>query len=343
MAILFGGRSEEHPVSLKSAREVARHLDLDRYQPYWVGITRAGAWRLCDGPATDLDRDGLRPVMLSLDPEIGGLVVLGGEPEVMPLDLIFPVLHGRGGEDGSIQGLVAASGIPAIGCDTSGSILAFDKSLTYLVAQAAGVRTPTFRVLEADDEVDAASIEYPAFVKPARSGSSFGVSRVHDGGELAAAVETARAFDSKVLIETAVIGEEIGCAILGNGSELTLGALDRVAMSHGFFRIHQESNPEAGSENAEFIVPADISPEAAEAVRAVARTVYRALGCRGLARVDLFLRGDGAVVLNEVNTMPGLTSYSRFPRMMAAAGLSLTEVIDRLVELAMADAQERSR
>jgi D-alanine--(R)-lactate ligase len=336
MAILFGGRSEEHPISVKSAREVDRQIDLDRYEPYWIGITTTGAWRLCDGPSPDFDRDDLPSVMLAPDPELGGLLVVRDEPEIIPLDLIFPVLHGRGGEDGSIQGLVAASGIPAIGCDTASSVLAFDKSLTYLVAHAAGVRTPAFRVIETGDDVDADSIDYPVFVKPARSGSSFGVSRVRHPDELLAAIETARAFDSKVLIETAVIGSEIGCAILGNGSELTLGELDRVAMTHGFFRIHQETNPEAGSENAEFIVPADISPENADAVRAAARTVYRALGCRGLARVDLFLQADGSVVLNEVNTMPGLTSYSRYPRMMAAAGLPLTDVIDRLADLALA-------
>jgi len=261
--------------------------------------------------------------------------VLRAAPDIIPIDLVFPVLHGRGGEDGSIQGLLAASGIPSIGCGTASSVLAFDKALSYLVAQSAGVATPAFRSVGPDEQVDAELIDYPVFVKPARSGSSFGVTRVDSGDELAGAIDAARAFDSKVLIEQAVIGEEIGCAILGNDAELTLGELDRVAMTHGFFRIHQESNPESGSENARFIVPADISPEAAEAVRAVARTVYRALGCRGLARVDLFLQADGSVVLNEINTMPGLTSYSRYPRMMAAAGLSPADLIDRLVELAL--------
>ena len=153
-------------------------------------------------------------------------------------------------------------------------------------------------------------------------------------------MEAARQYDSKVLIEEAVVGSEVGCAILGNDTELIAGEPDRVSLSHGFFRIHQESEPERGSENATFIVPADISTEARELVRETAKTLYRALGCKGLARVDLFLKEDGTVVLNEVNTLPGLTSYSRYPRMMAAAGLSLGEVIDRIVSLALA---ERSR
>jgi D-alanine--(R)-lactate ligase len=148
-------------------------------------------------------------------------------------------------------------------------------------------------------------------------------------------VETARQYDSKVLIEEAVVGSEVGCAILGDDRELVAGEPDRIALSHGFFKIHQEDQPELGSENATFIVPADISEEARALVHETAKALYRALGCRGLARVDMFLKEDGTVVLNEVNTLPGMTSYSRYPRMMAAAGLPLPDVIDRLVSLAL--------
>ena len=149
-------------------------------------------------------------------------------------------------------------------------------------------------------------------------------------------MEIARQFDSKVLIEEAVVGSEVGCAILGNGTDLIAGEVDRVALSHGFFRIHQESKPESGSENSAFIVPADISAESRSLVQETAKAIYRALGCRGLSRVDLFLKEDGTVVLNEINTLPGMTSYSRYPRMMAAAGLPPAEVIDRVVSLALA-------
>ena len=153
--------------------------------------------------------------------------------------------------------------------------------------------------------------------------------------KLQSAVEAASQYDSKVLIEEAVVGSEVGCAILGNGTELTAGEVDRVALSHGFFRIHQEKEPESGSDNATFIVPADISAQARVLVQETAKALYRVLGCRGLARVDLFLKEDGTVFLNEVNTLPGLTSYSRYPRMMAAGGLPLSEVIDRIVSLAL--------
>jgi D-alanine--(R)-lactate ligase len=245
------------------------------------------------------------------------------------------VLHGRLGEDGAMQGLLELSGIPYVGCDVPSSALCMDKSLAYVVAGSAGIATPKFWTVAAGENIDTESLTYPVFVKPARSGSSFGVSKVSRKEELHSAVETARHYDAKVLIEEAVVGSEIGCAILGNDLDLVAGEVDRIALSHGFFRIHQEDEPESGSENSTAIVPADI-PEASRArVQETAKAVYRALGCKGLARVDLFLTEDGQVVLNEVNTLPGMTSYSRYPRMMAAADLPLAEVLDRLVSLAL--------
>ncbi|WP_439657365.1 D-alanine--D-alanine ligase family protein [Lentzea sp. HUAS TT2] len=322
IGIIFGGSFEEHPVSVKSAGEVARSLDPSRYDPSWIKITRGGDWRLCTGPDSG---DG-RPVVLSP----GGLLVLGdGRFETIGLDVVFPVLHGRQGEDGAIQGLLELSGIPYIGCDVQSSALCMDKSLTYVVTGSAGVATPNFWTGTPD------SPAYPVFVKPARSGSSFGVTKVSTEDELHVALEVARQYDSKVVIEEAVEGGEIGCSILGTGDDLVVGELDRVALTHGFFRIHQEDAPETGSDNSTFIVPADIPAEHRALVQETAKVVYRALGCSGLARVDMFLTPEGKVVLNEVNTMPGLTSYSRYPRMMAAAGLSLGDVIDRLVSLAL--------
>lgn len=336
VGIVFGGRSEEHPVSVKSAREIAGNLDLDKYEPLYIGITRSGDWRLCDGPDVGWEDRGGRPVVLSPDRDVHGLLVLEGEGYTrIRLDLVLPVLHGRLGEDGALQGLLELSGVPYVGCDVQSSALCMDKSLTYLVARSAGIATPDFWTVAADDNIDPDSLTYPVFVKPARSGSSFGVSRVSRQEELPNAVETARQYDSKVLIEGAVVGDEIGCAVLGNDADLVTGEVDRIALSHGFFRIHQESDPETGSENSVAIVPADISEGSRSLAQETAKAVYRALGCRGLSRVDMFLKEDGTVVLNEVNTLPGMTSYSRYPRMMAAAGLPLTEVIDQLVSLAL--------
>lgn len=337
IAILFGGRSEEHPVAVRSARQVLGHLDPERYDPVLVGITRDGRWRrVADAEPGWEDGPG-DPVVLAPDPSVGGLLVRGAAgDEIVPLDVVLPVLHGRFGEDGAVQGLLELAGIPYVGCGIAASALAMDKSLTYVVAAGAGIRTPSYRVLEAGEEPDPDAFAYPVFVKPARSGSSFGVSKVAGPAELAGALAAARRYDAKVLVEDAVAGTEVGCAVLGSGAGTTLGEVDRIGLSSGFFRIHQEEAPEQGSDNATVTVPADISATARRRVRETALATYRALGCRGLARVDLFLLDDDRVVLNEVNTFPGLTSYSRYPRMMQAVGLSLADVIDRLVAEAVA-------
>jgi D-alanine--(R)-lactate ligase len=211
-----------------------------------------------------------------------------------------------------------------------------DKSLAYIVAGSAGIATPNFWAVKANENIDPDRLTYPVFVKPARSGSSFGVSKVSRKEELPGAMKIARQYDSKVLIEEAVVGSEVGCAVLGNDPDLIVGEVDRIALSHGFFRIHQENDPESGSENSTPIVPADISAESRSLVQETAKAIYRALGCRGISRVDMFLTEDGNVVLNEVNTLPGMTSYSRYPRMMAAAGLPLADVIDRMLSLTLA-------
>jgi D-alanine--(R)-lactate ligase len=336
IGIIFGGCSEEHPISIKSAQEVAQHLDAEKYEPFYIGITKSGAWKLCDGPDADWENGSCRPVVLSPDRSVHGLLVLEqGQYEAISLDLVLPVLHGKLGEDGAIQGLLELSGIPYVGCDVQSSALCMDKSLAYIVARSAGIATPNFWTVAANENIDPDQLAYPVFVKPARSGSSFGVSKVSRKEELLSAVETARQYDSKVLIEEAVVGSEVGCAILGNDLDLTAGEADQITLSHGFFKIHQESEPESGSENSTVTVPADISAESRSLVQETAKAIYRALGCRGLSRVDMFLKEDGTVVLNEVNTLPGMTSYSRYPRMMAAAGLPLAEVINRVVSLAL--------
>ncbi|HEX6462568.1 MAG TPA: D-alanine--(R)-lactate ligase [Candidatus Saccharimonadales bacterium] len=336
IGIMFGGYAEEHPVSVKSARQVAKHLDTEKYEPYWIGITKDGAWMLCDGPSENWEDGNARSVTLSPDRDVHGLLVLEeGKYETIRLDVVLPVLHGRLGEGGAMQGLLELSGVPYVGCDIQSSALCMDKSLAYTVVKSAGIATPNFWVIMPGDEVDPGQFTYPIFVKPARSGSSFGVNKVSQKEELPGALEAARQYDTKVLIEEAVVGSEVGCAVLGNGLDLTVGEVDQIRLSHGFFKIHQEDNPESGSENSSIIVPADIPTEARSRVQQTAKAIYSALGCGGLARVDTFLLEDGTVMLNEVNTLPGLTSYSRYPRMMEAAGMSFAEMIDRWVSLAL--------
>ncbi|MBE7719873.1 D-alanine--(R)-lactate ligase [Lacrimispora indolis] len=335
VAILFGGCSEEHDVSVKSAMEIAANIDTEKYQPIYIGITKSGAWKLCEKPCTEWEELSCCSAILSPDKEMHGLIVNRNHKyEIQPVDVVFPVLHGKWGEDGSIQGLFELSGLPYVGCDIQSSAVCMDKSLAYILVKNAGIPVPEFQMIRKNDRPAADKFSYPVFVKPARSGSSFGVNKVNNAEELDAAIEAAGQYDTKILVEQAVLGCEAGCAVLGEGSRLIVGEVDQIRLRHGIFRIHQEAQPEKGSENAMLTVPADLPPEVRERIRETAKKIYGALGCRGLARVDLFLQEDGRIVLNEVNTLPGFTSYSRYPRMMAAAGITLPQLIDRLIELA---------
>jgi D-alanine--(R)-lactate ligase len=337
IAILFGGSSEEHDVSVKSAMEIATSIDTQKYEPIYVGITKSGVWKMCEQPSAEWEEGTCRRAVISPDRETHGLLVAeDGQHRPVHIDAVFPVLHGKTGEDGAVQGLLELSGIPYVGCDIQSSATCMDKSLAYIVARSAGIDTPEFWVLNCADIAVPDALAYPVFVKPARSGSSFGVTKVECAEALDTALTAARRYDSKVLIEQAVRGTEVGCAVLGNGSELIVGAVDQIELLHGIFRIHQEAEPEKGSENAVITVPADLPGATRDEIREAAMSIYVALGCEGLARVDMFLQADGRVVLNEVNTLPGFTAYSRYPRMMAAAGMSLSEVIDRCISLSMA-------
>ncbi|MCM1104480.1 MAG: D-alanine--(R)-lactate ligase [Clostridium sp.] len=336
IAILFGGCSEEHDVSVKSASEIAKQIDLCKYEPFYIGITRAGRWLACERPCPDWETDDCFPAFISPDRATHGLILTGdGGRQTLRMDAVFPVLHGKTGEDGAIQGLLELSGIPYVGCGICASALCMDKSLAYMTVRSAGIATPEFYVLPLNAPAAEDGFAYPVFVKPARSGSSFGVSKVFNKNELRAAIETAGRYDDKILIEQAISGTEIGCAVLEHDHTLITGELDQITLSHGIFRIHQETAPENGSENAAFTVPAAIPQDKQLELKETAKTIYRVLGCSGLARVDLFLCDDGSIVLNEVNTLPGFTSYSRYPRMMNAAGISVSEIIDCLISSAL--------
>src|SRR5918996_2925012 len=212
VGIVLGGCSEEHPISVKSAREVAKHLDADKYEPFYIGITKSGAWKLCDGPDANWENGTGRPAVLSPDRDVRGLLVLEqGQYETIGLDVVLPVLHGKLGEDGAMQGLLELSGIPYVGCDVQSSALCMDKPLAYIVARSAGIATPDFWTVAANEDIDDDRLVDPVFVKPARSGSSFGVSKVSQKAALLPAVQTARQYDSKVVIEEAVDGSEVGC------------------------------------------------------------------------------------------------------------------------------------
>lgn len=326
--VLFGGMAEEHDISIKSAKQLAGWMNPQKYSARFVYITRDGYWRYVSSPDSNLNVGKL--VTFSVNRAKKGLLCLD-DNSMIPIDVVFPMLHGHYGEDGAIQGLLDLSGIPYVGCDVTASAICMDKSLTYLAAMQADVRVPRFRVIRETDVIHTKGLIYPVFVKPTSSGSSFGVTKVSCEAELQQAVDNASKYGSSVLIEEAISGKEVGCSVLGSGDHIVTGEIDQIELSGGFFRVHQEKQPEKGSENAVIHVPANVSKELRFRVAETAKRLYRAIGCRGLARVDMFLLDNGTIILNEINTMPGFTSYSRYPRMMEAAGIPMREVVDRLI------------
>ena len=329
--IVFGGCSTEHEVSCQSARAVVDSLRRERYVPVIVGITRAGRWLYCgDEPDWDRWRERGTPCTLSLDRGAGRLLLEGGG--AVDFDAAFPILHGKNGEDGTVQGLIELIGVPLIGCGALCSALCMDKGRAHQLVRLAGIQVPrggVFRRGDGPEEMAALAraLGYPVFVKPVRAGSSFGVSRVTRENDLIAAVEEAFCHDREVMIEEAVPGFEVGCAVLGDG-ELTVGAVDEIELAGGFFDYEEKYH----LTTAAIHCPARIAPEQAAAIQQAARRIYRALDCRGFARVDLFLTPRGEIVFNEVNTIPGFTSHSRYPNMMRAIGLDFAQLVERIIE-----------
>lgn len=341
VAVLFGGCSSEYSVSLASAQAVVQHMDRERYTPVLIGISRSGAWLHYTGPVERIAEDTWNdprwcaPAVVSLDRGDQTLLVRRGKQvERVHLDAAFPVLHGKNGEDGTVQGVFELAGIPLVGCGVLASALCMDKDRAHKLAAVAGVSVPNSYVLGRGEAGEVASraerLGYPIFVKPVKAGSSYGVTKVTERGQLTAAVELAFSHDDAVLLEECISGFEVGCAVLGN-DVLTVGAVDEIELQSGFFDYTEKYT----LKTAQIHVPARIRPEQSAQIQETARTVYRALGCRGFARVDLFLDAQGRIVFNEVNTIPGFTAHSRYPSMMKAAGLSLQEILTAVIELAV--------
>ena len=338
VAVLFGGVSPEHGVSLESAAAVLENLDRDKVIPLPVGITRAGDWYRYDGPLEKIrsdawasDSDNLTPVTVSLSRWSRGFLELrGGCCTPLPVDAVFPVLHGRNGEDGTVQGVMELAGIPLVGCGVLASALCMDKDRAHKLAHAAGVAVSRAVTFDKGDRDKAHALleglVYPLYVKPLRAGSSFGVTRVAAREELLPAIDRAFSYDTAVTVEEEVPGFEVGCAVMGT-QKLAVGRVDEVEVSGGFFGFEEKYQ----GRNSQVHMPARISPEKEREIQDTAVRIYRALGCAGFARVDMFLTPEGRIVFNEVNTIPGFTAHSRFPRMLEGVGLSLREVLDRLI------------
>jgi D-alanine-D-alanine ligase len=356
LAVVFGGRSTEHSVSCVSAGSVLAAVDRERYDVVPIGISHEGRWVLAadepeklaitGGALPEVEESGAA-VVLSGDPTSRGLSVR--EPGKVPqelghVDVVLPLLHGPYGEDGTIQGLFELAGIPYVGSGVFASAAAMDKGHMKSLLQAAGLPVCPYAVVtprawERDPAAvreTVAALGFPVFVKPARAGSSIGISKVRGPEELDAAIEAAREHDPRVVVEAAVEGREIECGVLegmdGDGPEASVPAEVVVGGGHEFYDFAAKYLPDEGTE---LVVPADLPDRVADEVRELACRAFDALSCEGLARVDFFVRPDHTVLVNEVNTMPGFTPASMFPLMWRASGLDYPALVDRLVQTAL--------
>jgi D-alanine-D-alanine ligase len=351
VAVVFGGRSPEHGISAVSAGSVIGALDPDEYEVVPVGITRAGQWVLTTGDREQLAIQARRlpevtadsgvDLVLRADPTGSGLMVLDpaeGPRALADVDVVFPVLHGAYGEDGTIQGMLEMAGIPYVGANVFASAAAMDKEFTKKLCAAEGIPVGSYAVLRNGmtlSEADKERLGLPVFVKPSRAGSSFGVTKVSDWSQLDAAVATARQIDPKVLVEAAVVGREVECGVLegeaGGAPEASVLAEVRVVSDREFYDFEAKYLDDV----CEYDIPANLPERVTRQVQEYATRAFTALDCAGLARADFFVTPELDVYLNEVNTMPGFTPSSMFPRMWAAAGLEYPKLVDRLIRTAL--------
>ncbi len=343
---LFGGKSSEHDVSCVSAASVIDNIPADRYDVIKLGITKDGAWYRYNGDAALLpedkwleDKENLVPAFLSPDPTVGGIIeTANGTVKQTKVDVVFPILHGKNGEDGTVQGLLQLAEIPFVGCDMTSSAACMDKAITNALADQAGIaqakwlsyteyeyrRNPQKALDECVEKLG-----YPIFVKPAKAGSSVGISKACDINELADAFEIAFANDGKVVLEETVIGSEVECAVLGNDDPVA-ATPGEIAPCNDFYDFDAKYiSGESG-----LFIPARISEDMLKKVQKEAIRAYKALGCSGFSRVDFFVNGE-EIKLNEINTIPGFTSISMYPKLWANCGLAYPELLDRLLRLAI--------
>lgn len=360
VAVVYGGRSSEHSVSCVSAGSILRHVDSARFDVIAVGITREGRWvegtadpsalRIVDRTMPEVT--GGRALSLVVDASEPGRIVRSGteqgsvgDPEIV--DVVFPVLHGAYGEDGTVQGMLEIAGVPYVGAGVLASAAAMDKEFTKKLLAAADLPVGTQVVLRRDretlDDDERSRITLPAFVKPARGGSSVGITRITDWGELSDAVAEARRHDPKVIVESGIVGREVECAVLEmpDGTvrasaiaEIRMPSVDEVSDSAAAPTFY-DFDSKYLDEVADFDIPANLDEHVADRIRALAVEAFTALDLQGLARVDFFVTADGPVI-NEINTMPGFTSISMYPRMWEASGLGYAELVTTLIDTALA-------
>ncbi|MCI8649468.1 MAG: D-alanine--D-alanine ligase [Anaerotruncus sp.] len=345
VAVLFGSISSEYEVSLLSAASVLRNIPRASYDVVMLGITKDGRWLEYTGEIDLIEQDQWQqsgcttPAILSPDRSVGGIQrFTPNGVETVKIDLVFPVLHGEHGEDGTMQGLLELTGIPYVGCGVLASSTCMDKEITHILLEQAGIATAAYEVvtqpmLEQFAQLEqrlATKLGYPVFVKPANTGSSVGVSKVRSADALRDALETAFRYDRKVLAEQAMVGAEVECAVLGNYEDCIASVVGEIVPHHEFYDY-------AGKyldNSSDLYIPARIANEVSEQVRTTACRAFAVMGCTGLARVDFFVLQDGSIRINEINTIPGFTSISMYPKLFDTAGIPYDQLIDRLLQLA---------
>ena len=341
IAVIFGGNSTEYEVSLQSAFSVFQNINTEKFDIVPIGITRGGEWyhyagekeKICNNTWFE-DNKNLYPVVASQSRSVKGFLELNPDKyNVIKVDLVFPILHGKNGEDGTLQGLFELAGIPVVGCNALSSAICMDKDRAHKLVSLTGISVPksvTFNHLGKGAALKRIEedLSYPLFVKPVRAGSSFGITKVTEKQELDTAVALAFEYDTEVIVEEAIDGFEVGCAVLGNDT-LTVGRVDEIELSDGFFDYTEKYT----LKSSKIHMPARIDVGAEKRIQETAITIYKALGCSGFARVDMFYTPSGEIVFNEVNTIPGFTSHSRYPNMMKGIGLSFSELLDKLIGL----------
>lgn len=340
IAVIFGGCSPEHNVSLESAYSVISNINKDKYDCILIGITKDGDWYKYEGEIeniknnTWIEKGKCTKIVFSTNRSDRGIIEFdNGKSNLIKLDAVFPVLHGKNGEDGTVQGIVELSGIPLIGCDVLSSSLCMDKYLSHKLVESYGIKTAKSIVITnrtSSEEINKKlqQLKYPLFVKPMRAGSSFGITKVEKKEEIENAINEAFMYDTEIIIEENVDGIEIGCAVLGK-DDLIVGEIDEIELSKGFFNYTEKYT----LKTSKIHVPARISEEISNKAKETAKQIYKILKCKDFARVDMFLTLDNEIYFNEINTIPGFTSHSRYPSMMKQAGISFDELVERLINL----------
>lgn len=348
IGIICGGNSSEHTVSLSSAETISKFISKEKYDVHYIGITKNGKWYLLgsekyilDDSAWEINPDN-KPAVISPDSGTKGIIIQGKNTfNTIKLDAIIPVLHGKNGEDGAIQGLLQLSGIPTVGCDMVSSAACMDKVITNTMLSFNGINKAKFYWFTKYDfeknpekcvsDAELALKKYPMFVKPSKAGSSVGISKAKNRDELISAIKIAAKEDEKILIEEAITGKEVECAILGN-NELIASTVGEISPSGDFYDYKSKYI----SGDSGLHIPARIDSKTAKEIKEIAKRAFKIMGCKGLSRVDFFVEDKtNKILLNEINTFPGFTEISMYPKLIEKSGYPLPKLIDKLIELAI--------